>query len=77
MDASELVDLIQMGESSKVQFKVRVNNANSIGAEMVAFSNTRGGMIIIVVDDKTGTLNGLSFEELQGNQCPIGQCRLQ
>lgn len=65
MDASELVDLIQMGESSKVQFKVRVNNANSIGAEMVAFSNTKGGMIIIGVDDKTGTLNGLSFEELQ------------
>ncbi|MFW6275303.1 MAG: RNA-binding domain-containing protein [bacterium] len=65
MDALELLDLIQMGESSKVQFKVRVNNANSIGAEMVAFSNTKGGMIIIGVDDKTGEINGLSFEELQ------------
>lgn len=65
MDALELLDLIQMGESSKVQFKVRVNNANSIGAEMVAFSNTKGGMIIVGVDDKTGDINGLSFEELQ------------
>jgi len=65
MDALELLDLIQMGESSKVQFKVRVNNANSIGAEMVAFSNTKGGMLIIGVDDKTGDINGLSFEELQ------------
>lgn len=65
MDALELLDLIQMGESSKVQFKVRVNNANSVGAEMVAFSNTKGGMIIIGVDDKTGQINGLSFEELQ------------
>lgn len=65
MDALELLDLIQMGESSKVQFKVRVNNANSIGAEMVAFSNTKGGLIIIGVDDKTGEINGLSFEELQ------------
>lgn len=65
MDALELLDLIQMGESSKVQFKVRVNNANSIGAEMVAFSNTKGGMIIVGVDDKTGEINGLSFEELQ------------
>ncbi len=65
MDALELLDLIQMGESSKVQFKVRVNNAKSIGAEMVAFSNTKGGMIIIGVDDKTGEINGLSFEELQ------------
>ncbi len=65
MDALELLDLIQMGESSKVQFKVRVNHANSIGAEMVAFSNTKGGMIIVGVDDKTGDINGLSFEELQ------------
>ncbi|WP_194768802.1 RNA-binding domain-containing protein [Tamlana sp. I1] len=65
MDALELLDLIQMGESSKVQFKVRVNNANSIGAEMVAFSNTKGGLLIIGVDDKTGDINGLSFEELQ------------
>lgn len=65
MDALELLDLIQMGESSKVQFKVRVNNANSIGAEMVAFSNTKGGMIIVGIDDKTGDVNGLSFEELQ------------
>lgn len=65
MDALELLDLIQMGESSEVQFKVRVNNANSIGAEMVAFSNTKGGLIIIGVDDKTGQINGLSFEETQ------------
>ena len=53
-----------MGESSKVQFKVRVNKASTIGAEMVAFSNTKGGMIIIGVDD-AGEINGLSFEELQ------------
>lgn len=65
MDALELLDLIQMGESSKVQFKVRASNANSIGAEMVAFSNTKGGIIIFGVDDKTGEINGLSFEEVQ------------
>ena len=65
MDALELLDIIQMGESSKVQFKARVNNANSVGAEMVAFSNTKGGIIIVGVDDKTGTINGLSFKELQ------------
>ena len=32
---------------------------------MVAFSNTQGGMLIIGVDDKTGTIPGLSFEEIQ------------
>jgi ATP-dependent DNA helicase RecG len=47
MDALELLDLIQMGESSKVQFKLRVDNANSVGAEMVAFSNTKGGLLIV------------------------------
>ena len=65
MDESELLDLIQMGESSQVQFKSRVNNANAIGAEMVALANTKGGKIIIGVDDKTAEINGLSFAELQ------------
>jgi len=65
MDALELLDLIQTGESSKVQFKLRVNNANSVGAEMVAFSNTKGGLLIVGVEDKTGEINGLSFDELQ------------
>src|SRR5680860_125731 len=64
MDALELLDLIQKGESSVVQFKVRINDAYKIGTEMVAFSNTKGGLIIIGVDDKTGDINGLSFEEI-------------
>ncbi len=64
MDALELLDLIQKGESSFVQFKVRINDAYKIGTEMVAFSNTKGGLIIIGVDDKTGDINGLSFEEI-------------
>ncbi len=65
MDAAELLDLIQLGESSKVQFKVRVDNANSLGAEMVAFANTKGGLLLVGIDDKTGHIQGLSFEELQ------------
>ena len=64
MDALELLDLIQKGESSTVQFKVRINDAYKIGTEMVAFSNTKGGLIIIGIDDKTGDINGLSFEEI-------------
>ena len=46
-----------MGESSQIQFKVRVNNANAVGAEMVAFANTKGGRIIIGVDDKTADMS--------------------
>ena len=65
MNESELLNLIQMGESSQVQFKVRVTSANAIGAEMVALANAKGGRIIIGVDDKTAAINGLSFAELQ------------
>ncbi len=64
MDAIELLDLVQKGESSVVQFKVRINDAYKTGTEMVAFSNTKGGLIIIGVDDKTGDIHGLSFEEI-------------
>lgn len=64
MDALELLDLIQKGESSVVQFKIRINDAYKIGTEMVAFSNTKGGLIIIGVDDKTGNIDGLSFKEI-------------
>jgi len=65
MDAIELLDLIQKGESSTVQFKVRVKDASDIGKEMVAFSNTDGGLIVVGIDDKTGDINGLSYEEIQ------------
>lgn len=71
MDALELLDLIQKGESSNVQFKVRVKkkdytkSAYDVGTEMVAFSNSKGGVLVIGVDDKTGEINGLSFEEIQ------------
>jgi len=36
-----------------------------MGVEMVAFSNTQGGMLIVGVDDKTGIISSLSFEEIQ------------
>ncbi len=65
MDTIELLDIIQKGESSTVQFKVRVSDAYNLGTEMVAFTNTKGGKIIIGVDDKTGELNGLSFKEIE------------
>jgi len=65
MEALEILELIQKGESSKVQFKERVNDAYDIATEMVAMSNSKGGMVIIGVNDKTGALHGLSFDEIQ------------
>jgi len=57
MDALDLLDLIQKGESSTVQFKIRINDAYKIGTEMVAFSNTKGGLMIIGINDKAKTVS--------------------
>jgi predicted HTH transcriptional regulator len=65
MEAIELLDIIAKGQSSTVQFKERVNDAYSIATEMVAFSNSQGGLLIIGVNNKTGALNGLSFKEIE------------
>jgi len=65
MDSKELLLIIKGGESSKVQFKERLPHADSLAHELIAFSNSSGGMIIIGVNDKTGDLNGLSFGEIQ------------
>ena len=65
MKALEILELISRGESSTVQFKERLPHQDSLAQEMVAFSNTEGGLQIIGVNDKTGSLNGLSFDEIQ------------
>ena len=65
METSDIIDLISGGETSKVQFKQDVTNAVSISQEMVAFTNGSGGRIIIGVNDKTGDITGLSFQDIQ------------
>src|SRR3972149_10653558 len=70
MEPLELSELIQKGESSTVEFKERIvkgkkSDAYDIAVEMIAFSNTKGGIIVIGVDNKTGELNGLSFKEIE------------
>jgi predicted HTH transcriptional regulator len=65
MEAQELFALIQGGESSTVQFKERLPHLDNLTHEMIAFSNSRGGVIVFGVNDKTGELRGLSFPEIQ------------
>ena len=65
MKADELLHIIRMGETSTIQFKERIDDAYKLGCELTAFSNSLGGQLLIGVNDKTGELNGLSFEELQ------------
>ena len=65
MEALEVLDIIAGGETSKAQFKLNVTNATSIAQEIVAFANTKGGLIIIGVNDKTGSVEGLSYQDIQ------------
>lgn len=65
MTQSELVELVACGETSRVQFKETLDNNDSIAAEMIALANTKGGMILFGIQDKTGEIKGLSYQEIQ------------
>ena len=64
MEAIELIELIGRGEDSRTQFKQTVTNTESVAAEIAAFSNTKGGRIIIGVNDQ-GTVIGLSADDIR------------
>ena len=66
MEAIELIELISRGEDSRTQFKQRqdVTNAKSLAGEIVAFANSKGGKIIIGVDD-AGSIIGLSLADVK------------
>lgn len=72
MNAIELLDIINTGETSKVQFKEKMPHADSIAGEMAAFSNTMGGIILFGIKDKTGEIIGLTYEEIQKYSQDIG-----
>ena len=65
MDALELIEIIAAGETSTVQFKEALPERSPIEEEMIAMSNSKGGMIIIGVDDKSGNIKGLDYDSLQ------------
>ena len=74
MTAEDIIKLRNTAEQTQVQFKERVTRDNKydVGCEMVAFSNTRGGMIVVGIDDKTGRINPLSYKEVQETTSALG-----
>jgi len=67
MNTAKLLDLVNRGESSLIQFKREIapKQSGDIAAEMVAMSNFEGGLIIIGVEDKTGDIIGLNFKAIE------------
>ncbi len=72
MQATELKKIIQCGETSTVQFKERFSSQKQLAAEMIAFANSKGGIIILGVEDKTGAIKGLTYEEIQNTASELG-----
>ena len=56
---------IKAGEVSGVQFKERILDKYDIACELVAFSNSHGGKLVVGIKDKTGETNALSYSEVQ------------
>lgn len=65
MTEQELLQMRDLAEAGQIQFKERANDRYDIGCEMVAFSNSRGGKLVIGINDKSGAINALSYRELQ------------
>ena len=62
---NDILKQIKAGEVSGVQFKERILDKYDIACELVAFSNSHGGKLVVGIKDKTGEANALSYSEVQ------------
>jgi predicted HTH transcriptional regulator len=65
MTETELLKVIEDGEVSSVQFKESLPSAESMCREIVAMSNSIGGVILLGIKDKTNGIVGLSPEQIE------------
>lgn len=64
MEILELLEIIARNEDSQHQFKANVTNAQQLAEEIVAFSNSNGGIILIGVNDKDGSISSLTHADI-------------
>jgi hypothetical protein len=62
MEKSALQRLVSQGEGQHLEFKRKINFIEKILKEVVAFSNTDGGTLLIGVNDN-GEIHGLKFPD--------------
>ncbi|HVZ37946.1 MAG TPA: ATP-binding protein [Candidatus Kapabacteria bacterium] len=62
MNAKRLRAIIEEGETDTVEFKRKFSGFEKIAKEMIALANTRGGMILVGVDDD-GSIVGVESEK--------------
>ena len=73
MTEKGILELRDLAEVGKVQFKERIVDNYDIATEICAMSNYRGGRIVIGINDKTGAINALSYKETQETTATLGQ----
>ena len=71
METLELIERISNGEDSFTQFKENITNNEKLAEELVAFSNSKGGFLIIGVSDNHDIL-GLSDDDIRRLNLLIG-----
>jgi ATP-dependent DNA helicase RecG len=64
MTINEIKKIIQNGENSYIEFKEEEIKAKELAEEIVAFSNSEGGMILIGVDDE-GNIKGVKDDKIE------------
>jgi len=64
METLELIERISNGEDSYTQFKENITNNDKLAEELVAFSNSLGGLLIIGVTDNNDIV-GLSDNDIR------------
>jgi predicted HTH transcriptional regulator len=62
MNRKELLRLIEGGEGLRTEFKRKFSTFEKIAKELIAFANTKGGVLIIGVDDN-GKIYGVESEK--------------
>lgn len=63
METEELLATIANGEDSRHQFKQNITRAESLVPELAAFSNSKGGLLLIGVTDEGG-IQGLTIDDM-------------
>lgn len=66
MRAKELLNLISYGESSTLEFKRKSTQPEKLAKEIVAMANTKGGYLLIGVDDN-GRIYGIDSEKSESD----------
>ena len=65
-------DLCLCGKTTKVQFKQAFTSQKEIAKEIIAFANSKGGCLLFGVEDKTGKLVGLTYDQIQHTSRELG-----